>query len=75
MTSKQTESILNHLEVHGSITPLDALQLYGCFRLASRIWDLKAQGHDIRTENASSNGKTYAKYVLARKTAEQLEFV
>jgi hypothetical protein len=72
---KQTESILRHLQIHGSIEPLTALQQYGCFRLASRIWDLRSAGHDIHTENVTSGGKTYAKYTLARKPEQMEAFV
>lgn len=61
---KQTEAILRHLRLNGSITPLEALQQYGCFRLAARISDLKAAGHPIATEMVVSNGKHHARYIL-----------
>ena len=38
----QTDAILAHLERGLPITPLDALRLYGCFRLGARVWELKA---------------------------------
>lgn len=41
---KQTEKILQHMRLHGSITPLEALRDYGCMRLAARIADLRQQG-------------------------------
>jgi hypothetical protein len=71
-TDNQAKDILHHIELHGSITPLEALQLYGCFRLGARIWDLRSQGHNIINEWEENNGKRYAKYVLARKP-EQME--
>lgn len=43
----QWEMILNHLTMHGSITDTDAIDLYGCHRLAARIADLKDKGYDI----------------------------
>ena len=46
----QAESILNHLKEGKSITPLEALYDFGCFRLASRISDLKKAGHDIESK-------------------------
>ena len=63
----QNQQILNHLKEHGSITPMDALTLYGCFRLGARVYDLKTQGHDIRCTiecHRNSNGqvKRYARY-------------
>lgn len=45
----QNEIILKHLETYGKITPYEALQEYGCFRLGARIWDLKALGYEIDT--------------------------
>ena len=44
----QKERILQHMQTHGSITPLEALRDYGCFRLAARINDLRTE-HDIET--------------------------
>ena len=65
----QTESIYRHLLNHGSITPLEALNLYGCMRLGARIWDLRRAGVGIRKtlesrENANGERKTYARYTL-----------
>ena len=62
----QTENILDHLQKK-SITPLDAFTLYGCMRLAARIQDLKAEGHNIVTTIERSNGKKFARYTLLRR--------
>jgi len=48
----------------GGITPIDALNLYGCFRLGARIWDLRDKGHDTKTEIITKNGKNFAMYHL-----------
>lgn len=40
----QNEMILDHLRTYGKITPLSALEQYGCMRLAARISDLREQG-------------------------------
>ena len=45
----QTDRILRHLRDYGSITPLEALQEYGCMRLGARIYDLKRAGYNIQT--------------------------
>jgi hypothetical protein len=58
----QTEQIRQHLVTGESITPLDALQSYGCFRLAARIDELRKAGLDIETVKESRNGKSYARY-------------
>lgn len=60
----QNEQILNYLSKHKSITPIQALNKFGCFRLAARISDLRNQGHTIWTSNVTKDGKTYASYSL-----------
>jgi hypothetical protein len=60
----QTQTILEHLR-GGPITPLDALRLYHCFRLAARVYDLRQEGHQIVTNIVhDDNGKHYAEYHL-----------
>lgn len=65
----QTESILRHLKTHGSITPLDALNKYGCMRLGARIYDLRKTGVQIvrmieTRKNKVGENKRYARYYL-----------
>lgn len=64
----QTEIILGMLRAHPEgITSLDALRACGTMRLAARISDLKARGHDITTEMVKlDNGKRVARYRLLR---------
>lgn len=67
MTQKQM--ILEHLKLAGSITPGQALEEYGCFRLSARIADLKDDGYAIRTEmetrrNRFGKSVRYARYRL-----------
>lgn len=62
----QRDKILDHLKTHGSITPLEALNLYGCFRLGSRIYELREMGHVIITDR-SDGDKQYAVYRLIEK--------
>ena len=57
--SKQ-EKVLTHLQVHGSITPLEALEKYGSFRLGALIFNLRQAGYDIKTNIVPKKG--YAKY-------------
>ncbi len=47
MVESQNKQILTHLQAGGTLTPLDALYRYGCFRLAARINDLRRAGHVI----------------------------
>jgi hypothetical protein len=62
----QSMQILNHM-ISKPITAIDALQQYGCFRLAARINDLRMQGHSIHTEMTVDNGKRHATYHLLNK--------
>ena len=60
-------SILTHLRDVGSLTPMEALNEYGCFRLAAHIESLRKDGHRIFTEMVNESGKKFAKYTLIRK--------
>ena len=62
----QNELILNYLKEHkDGITPLDALEMFGCFRLSARISDLRHDGHSILSLRETKNGKTYCRYKLS----------
>jgi hypothetical protein len=62
----QTNAILKHMQDGNGITPMDALELCGCFRLSARIADLKKRGYEIITEKVKVDGGKYvARYHLA----------
>ena len=46
----QNLAILDYMKTHGSITPLEALNAFGCMRLGARIYDLRQAGIQIRCE-------------------------
>jgi len=63
----QNKQILHHLKSNGSITPIEALNEYGCFRLAARIKDLRDEGHNISTNIVYYDNqytKSFACYTL-----------
>jgi len=61
----QTETILEHLEKYDGISPLEALQLYGIFRLAPRVNELRNAGFPITSKLVKgANGKHFARYTL-----------
>ena len=60
----QEKQILGYLQSQGSITAIEALQEFGCFRLAARIADLRAKKHNIETHVGKENGKKFAIYRL-----------
>ena len=67
MSQTQDEKILDYLKSGKPITPIDALNMFGCFRLSARIFNLRQDGHNIITKNITSEGKTFAEYHLLGK--------
>lgn len=65
-TDTQAGQILEYLKAGNAITPIDALNKFGCFRLGARIWDLKREGHRIEKEIVRDGDKHWARYMLAR---------
>jgi biotin operon repressor len=63
MNPTQKELIRRHL-IRQPISPLEALEKYGCFRLAARIAELREDGLDIETVHTKKNGKHFATYRL-----------
>lgn len=68
---KQTHEkmILDYMRKHGSITAMDAIRDFGCMRLASRVSDLRWDGHNIETvmesgKNRQGETVRYARYYL-----------
>lgn len=64
------EIILKHLQEHGSITSLLAIELYRCTRLSHYIYLLRKEGYVITNESIpfvhSITGKksSYDRYIL-----------
>lgn len=73
----QCKEVLKYIQWHGSITQADAIK-FGCFRLASRISDLRQEGVPIasnREEVIKADGsKTHiARYYIPKEAVWQLE--
>lgn len=61
----QLDHLRKHLKAGRTISPLEAIGLYGMFRLAARIKELRYKGWDIETEiRKDPNGNSYAVYWL-----------
>lgn len=60
----QIDGIRAHLLKGSPITPMQALKLFGCFRLAAVIFNLRAEGLTIETEMVYSGEKKWASYRL-----------
>ena len=63
MTS-QTQQILEYLQRGNSITPIDALNLFGSFRLGARIKDLRNMKYPIKSKLVTNGRKKWAEYWL-----------
>lgn len=60
----QNQKIKRHLLSGKSLNPLQALSKFGCFRLASRINDLRNEGLFINTTIVHKNKKRFAEYKI-----------
>ena len=66
-SESQNKRIAAYLQSGHSLTAMDALKMFGCFRLASRITDLKQKfGLAIVSDRITTDtGKRVASYKLA----------
>lgn len=61
----QVDQVRRHLQAGKSITPLEALGLYGAFRLSHIIYVLRKEGLNIEMKlKRSLNKKPYGEYTL-----------
>jgi len=59
----QNKQIADYLNKGKKLTPIDALNKFGCFRLAARIADLRNEGMNIVTNTIKlENKKQIAQY-------------
>ena len=65
-SESQCAKIRYWLESGNTLTSIEALQMFGCFRLASRIHDLREQGLNIGTKKIiTATGKRVTQYFIA----------
>lgn len=67
--TSQEKEVLKHLQVHKTITSMQAINLYGATRLSAIIYNLRDAGYNIKTnkktaKNRYGNAVTYAEYEL-----------
>lgn len=67
----KTDKIIEHLNKHGSITSMEAIELYGATRLSAIIYSLRNKGYMIDTIDMPfidrfGNKSVYGKYVLVK---------
>lgn len=66
----QNQQILEYLKKGKRIHPIGALKQFGCFRLASRIKDLRNSGHDIKGKMVTKSDKTFKVYWMDAEKAK-----
>ena len=72
--ASQASAIRSALLAGRALTPIDALNEFGCFRLGGRIYDLKREGLAIETEMVEvASGKRVAQYRLKQPVQGRLE--
>jgi hypothetical protein len=54
--------ILDHLQIQGKITSIEAIRLCECTRLAAVIHTLKSRGHNISAIRTFENKRNYSTY-------------
>lgn len=67
----QGDMIKIHLQKKGSITSWEAIKLYGCTRLSAKIYNLREEGFDIKTDYVTKKNRygypvTFANYILVK---------
>lgn len=72
----QCKRVLQHLQIHGSISQLEAAQEYGIMRLGARIYDLRKMGYSIDRiietgKNRYGESTSYARYSLIKKEKDK----
>lgn len=65
----KTNAVLKHLKVMGSITSMEAFELYGATRLSAIIFSLRKKGYNIETNDGTCIDRfghrcNFAKYTL-----------
>jgi len=65
MKQSQENQILSYLQSGRSLTAMDALVKFGCWRLAARCFRLRQKGYNIKTKiEETKQGKLIARYSL-----------
>lgn len=65
----KTSEVLRHLKEKGSITSMEAFELYGATRLSAIIFNLRKRGYEISTQTECCTDRfghicNFARYIL-----------
>lgn len=73
VTKSQEQQVLRRLLAGESLTALEALQRFGVFRLAARVFRLRQKGFPVLTHMAErAGGKRVAVYAMAPEWLKKL---
>tara|TARA_R110000744_G_scaffold41284_4_gene93421 strand:+ start:4732 stop:4962 length:231 start_codon:yes stop_codon:yes gene_type:complete len=70
----QAKEIKHYLEGGNKITPLEALNKFGCMRLAAVVHTLKDEGVEIKTKMIKDGKKTFAQYEIKKDLDEKNQY-
>ena len=76
--NSQSKNIIEWLERGNSITPILALEKFGCFRLGARIWDLRKMGYNIESKlvgDSNTSKKHWAQYSIVKPLSSNLKVI
>ena len=62
----QNKQVLKWLKNGNTLTASQASNYFGIYRLSARIWDLRKQGHPIKSELQFDGSAHWSKYLLKK---------
>ena len=63
----QKKKIVDYIEAHGSISPMDAIMTFGCTKLATRIGEIERRcGICFNREKAKSGDARFVRYSFVK---------
>lgn len=68
MKKSQNQKIAEYLCKGKSITPLEALNRFGCFRLSARIYDLDKIGFNIKPITTQTKTSHFSEYFIPKRS-------
>jgi hypothetical protein len=71
--TNKTKEVLKHLQTYGTITSMEAINLFGATRLSAIIFNLRKKGYNIIsvdkvTKDRYGNRVPYSEYTLVQGT-------
>ena len=60
----QEARIFDYLIEGNTLTPLEALEKFGCLRLGARIFDLRKKGINVQMRLVRKGNKNFAEYFI-----------